>query len=523
MKKVRFGISIALAVVCMFMVLSTLADYDNHHTISYANTLFREGVDYNSDDMAKAFNEKFNISIEPIPLGGDQDAQTRIWINAGTMPDVVAWNLNYIDYLNYTSQGLFKPLPEDYEARYPNIAKATTMVHTVETLKESAGDRLYTIPHVVYANPPSNPIINHTTLFYRKDWLEAIGEEPWGYTVGIEKVLEVAKKFMEQDPGGNGPGNTSGFVPSMSYLPTHLFVFGAYDPYVTGGNPPKQFAKIDGEYVWMPGQDVTLETLKFFQQCYEDGIIYKDFYSIQGREYRDFFYAEKVGLMLEDGNVNSLFDRNQQFATATGKDPNECIGYSIMLGFDGKFIGHEMPNTWQYNVFSPTLDDDKFDRILGWMDYSCTDEAQNMIRMGFQDKDYIVQADGEIDIVRETYEDTGVFKAVRDIYPYCDALRALTILPDNFAQSDPAIPKRLRDSFFALFAAKEQYGLLSRIDLPLDFYSSPNYDNLNINIMDEYVAMVLKGGDIEASWLEWVQKCEPLVAPILKELNENLR
>ena len=52
------------------------------------------------------------------------------------MPDAMFWNFNYADYKNYTSQGLIKQLPADYESKYPNLTKAINRSGIAPYLKQ---------------------------------------------------------------------------------------------------------------------------------------------------------------------------------------------------------------------------------------------------------------------------------------------------------------------------------------------------------------------------------------------------
>jgi putative aldouronate transport system substrate-binding protein len=40
-----------------------------------------------------------------------------------------------------------------------------------------------------------------------------------------------------------------------------------------------------------------------------------------------------------------------------------------------------------------------------------------------------------------------------------------------------------------------------------------------MNYGDEYAALIVKPGDIEANWKAWVEEKMPLIQPVLDELN----
>ena len=129
------------------------------------------------------------------------------------MPDMLFWDFNLKDYMSYAKQGLIKALPEDLEQKYPNLAaamKKTGVADYLKTMDEE--NKLYMIPNVIYLNPPTETtdlILDPKVVYYRKDWAAAVGIEV-GDTITMEQIAELAKAFIDKDPGQNGAGNTVG-------------------------------------------------------------------------------------------------------------------------------------------------------------------------------------------------------------------------------------------------------------------------------------------------------------------------
>ena len=42
---------------------------------------------------------------------------------------------------------------------------------------------------------------------------------------------------------------------------------------------------------------------------------------------------------------------------------------------------------------------------------------------------------------------------------------------------------------------------------------------MNFNYANEYAQLVVKDGDLEQNWKEWVESKMPLIQPVLDELN----
>jgi ABC-type glycerol-3-phosphate transport system substrate-binding protein len=92
-------------------------DLSEQFTYSFAlvnSGQFTEGAqDFNSDVIAKHFEEKFNFKFGDVTLmtWSDWQERPRIWIASGDMPDFLQTNFNYEDYKNWYDQDLLKKIP----------------------------------------------------------------------------------------------------------------------------------------------------------------------------------------------------------------------------------------------------------------------------------------------------------------------------------------------------------------------------------------------------------------------------
>ena len=67
----------------------------------------------------------------------------------------------------------------------------------------------------VYKRQEPSFVDGPNLLWLRKDWMDALGlEEP----ETMEDAIEIVRAFVEQDPGGNGAGNTIGLVLSLIHI-----------------------------------------------------------------------------------------------------------------------------------------------------------------------------------------------------------------------------------------------------------------------------------------------------------------
>lgn len=119
----------AICLMCAGMLgMNAFAEtdvYKEHLEITATSLDIEEGYDYSQDPLMTYFEEKFNVTIELIPMSwANYIDRNRIWISSGDMPDMIFWDFNYSDYNSYVEQGLIAKMPDDLYERYPNLGEA---------------------------------------------------------------------------------------------------------------------------------------------------------------------------------------------------------------------------------------------------------------------------------------------------------------------------------------------------------------------------------------------------------------
>ncbi len=522
MKLVRKLLAALLTAILAFcMIVSSFAesdtpDYNEQMTISYAAVAMVEGVDYNADELSKFFQEKFNIVWEPIALTWDNwGERNRIWINSNDMPDFVMWNFNYGDYKNYTEQGLIRQLPEGWKERWPNLAKVYKNTGIAEAMEEKFGAG-YMIPRVTYFDMPTDPLVTHVNLWIRKDWAEDVGFEVKD-KYSPSELMEFARLLKAADPVGNGKTIAIDMNPD-SLATVFLSPYNVHYADFYKGE--------DGKYVWGAAEESTLEGLKLYSQAYREGLINPDFFALKNQEEVAHYQSGVAGVIWYQGFGRSLKLTSDKYAANTGNDPRTDLHMAYLVGDDGKYYSKEISNYWTASIFSPNMDEAKFERLMDLLEYSASEEGQNLIRMGFEGKDWEKDAEGNIIILRPKNED-GTFINLDKIYPSLNPLyNNLSILPDGFGLVDPGLDKDYRETVDALFAGKQKdgcdQGTIALIDWDLSFFTSRNYEKTKYNYGEEFAKLVVMDGDIEANWRAWVEEKMPQVSVVLDEINAEL-
>ena len=273
-----------MALICMMMVLAVSAGcfardaaaeeagYDK--TIDFTMTNYfsvwcmSTVADY-KDDVYDYIVDRFNIEPDVWACTEGEEEKTRMWINGGTMPDVMWWeSFNLTEYRNYANQGLLKAFPEGWEERWPNIAQ---VIHSsgLEELIKVDGET-YVIPHAIFGLycPANGGLVDNQHLYYRKDWAEEVGMTDFGKDskITLPELKEYLTKVKEA-------GLTDQGMNTSSECMNHLFRLG------TGAIYDSDFYETENGFDWVLDDENYIEAIKLMQEWYNEGLIDPDFYT----------------------------------------------------------------------------------------------------------------------------------------------------------------------------------------------------------------------------------------------------
>lgn len=493
---------------------SSGSDYSEKMTISWASIQVNESTDYNADELSKQWQEKFNVEWEMIPLTWDNWAEKlRIWINSGDMPDIATWDYIHGEFATYVEQGMIRQFPEDWKTRWPNVAAAYESTELGPKLDELFDGAAYCLPKPrFYQNKPAEVLPNHMGIYMRKDWMEAVGVEiKDAYTVN--ELMDIARKIKEQDPGNVGDR----LAPIEVRTGNISFLF-PYAMYAHCQSPADFYVGDDGKYHWGPADQETLEGLQLFQQAYQEGLIHPEFYTLkQNEDLEDFRIAGTAAITCEGG----LAGYQLQFATALeqnlGVDPDEAMHFAVVLGNDGKYHAPQLINFWTANIFSPNMEDEKFNRIMDIFDYSASEEGQLSIRLGIEGTDWERAEDGTVtSFLPEGSRLDEKYPSVTPLYTN------MFILSDDFDLVSPLMPQAYRETTarqYELRSTQSDETTLVPTDWTTYFQDSPSRRKVAFDYPTEYAQLILQEGDLEANWQAWVDEKMSLVQPVLDELD----
>lgn len=488
-------------------------DYAEKMKVTLATIQVQDGKDYTyGDEFTKFWAEKYNIEWEITSLTWENWAERlRVWINSNDMPDMAVWNYIHGEAVTYSEQGLVKELPEGWKTTWPNLAKAYGDTTMNEGVEEKLGGTYFLLRPVFSANRPAEKLSAHMSAYVRQDWADAVGYELKD-AMKWSELMEYARLVKEKDPGKVGDNFypiviRSGNVYVVQNNSTYSGITGT--PFYKGA---------DGKYQWGGASEDTLTGLKLYRQMYEEGLLHPEFYTLQDPDDIASFYTTGTSAMIfREGMAAPMQQMETEMKTNLNLEFSTVARPVTMLGEDGKYHGSVVTNYWCANAFSPNIEEAKLERLLDMMDYSCTEEGQQLIRMGFEGTDWEKGSDGEFKSLLPEGSLLNEKYAIHPVYGN------MMILSDDFQFISPSFKKEYRDKVKEMYQLREELSddetLPAEPDWTVQFYASTALNLASMTYADEYAALVTKEGDIETNWKNWVQEKNNIIAPVLDELN----
>lgn len=279
----------------------------------------------------------------------------------------------------------------------------------------------------------------------------------------------------------------------------------------------------NGQFQWAPADTRTLDALKKYQDLYQEGILDSEFYSYTRYQGAQKFYVQGTsGLTLEDGHAIMItYIRNG--LAEQGLDPDKVLHLAQLVGDDGMYHYREDSNYWGQVMFSPTISQEKFERAMDILDYTCTEEGQNIMNMGFEGIDWKRDENGNYVSLLDPSIQGSATSVLGGKYPSKESSFGGLILPDDFSLVSPNYNHEIQNTVRNFYKLREELSdettLLPR-EYEYEFLSSREKSQATMDLGDEYAKLVLKDGDLEDNWNTWVEEKMAVVQPVLDQLNK---
>ncbi len=476
------------------------------------------------DALWNYYTDKFNFTVDWVPLQyAERFDKLRIWIATDDLPDVVWIGLNdviYSEYITWMNSGMFAEVPS-LDA-YPNI-------QAMYDQEAMLGDELCTFDGKLMSLPAMRDSASYDFMInmgigYRADWAEKLGMRNEGDVYTWEEFMNLLQAFIEQDPGGNGAGNTYGLCTRMGYFPDILGIWQTNPTPWTFEEPG--YIEMDGQYVWYPSTDAYVEGLKIVKDLYDRGIIWPD-NVIDSSEtlYRELYVAGQMGAMAQNlslGFVSQVRDDMLKVDPSLERDKVYAIAKISNPGTEDEFYQHAVASYWSCVAFSLKATDAQKDRFLATQDWNLSPEGLNLGLYGLEGTDFTVNDDGSINLLWEK-DEAGTYV---DPYPFREYYTRLSVYDNaaNFTNVSKN-PQDVEDVRSAMDWSVENIGdKVKVLDYVQTYTTTPNKDKLGTftaqtkaKVIDLIANSTLE--TIEAEWQAWIDEMMPQVQPVLDDLN----
>ena len=498
--------------------MPSVGPYEDTQIWNMASIQLTEGRDYNNseDEFTMFFRNLFNMEWDMVSTPSDVwQEKIRVWASANDLPDYCTFDFNYVDYTNYAEQGLIKKLPDDWKTRWPGLAAAAD-VSVIGPMLESELGATYGLPKPIFYDLPNNPLSSHSSVWIRTDYLDTLGIEVKDvYTTS--ELMDIAEEMRDSDVSGLAQR----FIPidgSTTYL--NSFFITTYNPY------SDRFKKMDdGKYEWGARLEETYTGLQKYKEAYDRGLLNGDFLSLSSDQPKPNFRSGMSGMFRGEGDVGNSTSNVYNFTKDTGIPWKEAVTWITQITEDGFVNELETINFWTLTIFSPKIDDAKFERIMDFLNFTTDPEVQLFIRLGFEgeDRDWHRDTTGEIFVHRAT-DENGDFLPIGQIYTASGPMYSnATILSDDFGLKNPGIDAYQRSITQRNYDMKQKYGGDKGTIFPTDwnyrFFTAPNFDKLSIIYHESYAQIITAPGDLRVNYEKWLGDNEAVINRVLDELN----
>lgn len=245
--------------------------------------------------IQRRLEEAFNIEIKPIYLGFGQKKE--LFFSGGEVPDL-CWEGDPITVQRLAYHGFIAEIP--YELILKHAPDYVALMN-----REAPATWLYSYWDGRNWGLPTMWLDGARTGLgaWRMDWLRRVGINKVPET--LEEAHAALKKFVEDDPDGNGLRDTRGIMGQIEWWRCFTEYFGAF------GIGAFSWTERDGKAVWSGTLPEARQALAVLRQWYAEGIIHPDFISSAPGATDQKFLNGKIGY-LEGGcySIYSLDDKD---------------------------------------------------------------------------------------------------------------------------------------------------------------------------------------------------------------------
>ncbi len=244
-----------------------------------ADSGVKEGTTPETNSLVQIAKDFLNIELNFLWMVPNDQLEERLalQISSGEIPDIVMLSSGY--FYEFMDSDYLRDLTDAYDKYASSDLRGVLTSLGEAPMKYSSRDgKLYGIPAAL------DPTEGVAGLYYRQDWLQALGlEEP----TNVDEMNAMLVKFAGY--GGKataGLGSTSSVMNTNFALAAYFQAYGAY---------PNKWIMRDGQLVNGVVQDEMLDALNGLKYLYENGALAPDFATWNSDQFTERVTSDQVG------------------------------------------------------------------------------------------------------------------------------------------------------------------------------------------------------------------------------------
>jgi putative aldouronate transport system substrate-binding protein len=330
--------------------------------ISLMTVLRDAEVPNDGNPLEKEIETRSNteLKIQWIP-SANYNEKLSVTLAGGDLPDVFEILNIETNFKEWGSQGAFASLDELITDKHPNLKKFLAQKY-VDELR--INKKLYGVPIV---QPPGQ-----SAMRVRLDWLEKL-KLPEPKT--LDDYYKVLKAFTFDDPDGNGKNDTFGLTINGADPTFNTPLLAAFD--IRSGKLPFLKDK-DGNYVPREITPQMKEGVAFLRKLYDEKILDPEFPGLKTPQVNAKFESSKVGMVV--GAINNIDIGLLRLLKIVPTAKIKMI--YPPADKEGKQVNHYNTNYQGAYVISSKVPKEKQQKIVDWLEWMVTPEAQDLILWG---------------------------------------------------------------------------------------------------------------------------------------------
>ncbi|MZQ86678.1 extracellular solute-binding protein [Paenibacillus sp. 5J-6] len=325
-------------------------------------------------------NTKLQITYNQ---ASDYNSKLPAMIASGQLPMVIAGDPRQSYILSAIQEGDFWNLT-DYIDDYRNLSTLNPLIY--DNVK---------VDGKLYGLPRTRPI-SRNTVFYRKDWIEALGLKP---PATMDDYYQMLKAFTADDPDKNGKDDTYGVSYMMTagqFIPDFGVTFGS----------PNNWRLEEGTFTRMEETPEYMESLNFTKKLYDENLMNHDFATVERTKFEGDFENGKAGAIGNTTNTALAYQsRVQSHSPMSLMDMTGPLAGPAGL----RVAGDRGSNGMIMFPKSSVKTEDDLKKLLTFFDKLADNEMADLLEWGIQGKHYELKEGKPLRTNQDQYENQVAF------------------------------------------------------------------------------------------------------------------